>query len=683
MTSGSAPVAGDAALPWPHLASVLLSDSGEITAWSESAGELLGYPAGDVVGRRATVLFAGSSDWPTILRRAQERPGEARTVLRHRDGSAVEVFVAALPMAGGGGTLAFVLPAAMAPGGTARPAPAPEYAGGATALGVVREAAARIGSSLDVVRTAQDLIDVLVPALGDIGSVTLTDSVLAGDEPLPVYDPREPRRLVAAKHAHGPRPPGLLQVGEAIPPLPSLPELAALFQGEVIVWRSLESVAELLGHDPRLIALTVPPGFRQSLGVSLFARGVAVGYVVVARTRDPRPFGEEEKRLMRELATRAGLAVDNARRYTREHRTVVTLQRSLLPRACTDTAAAETAGSYLAAEGAVGVGGDWFDAIPLSSLRVALVVGEVIGHGLTAAATMARLRAAVQTLSDLDLSPDEVLLRLDDLVQRIAAEAEHPDVVGASCLYAVHDPVTGHCLLASAGHPPPAVVYPDGTARYLDVEPGPLLGVGGMPFEVTEVQLPPGSTLALYTDGLTGRDQEPPDLLHQLSAVCRPERALTDVGRDLVHTAPRTSPMPDDATVLLARLRGVRPTNTVAWSFEADLTEVARARQAVTGRLSSWGLDDLAFSTELIVSELVTNAIRHAGSGATVRLIRDRVLVCEVSDSSNTQPRLRHARATDEGGRGLFLVAQLSGRWGSRYGTSGKTIWTEQPIGGD
>ncbi|WP_455361141.1 SpoIIE family protein phosphatase [Streptomyces sp. SYSU K21746] len=683
MNSGSDPAAGDLTLPWAHLAALLVSDSGEIMACSEEAADLLGYLPGDVVGLPASALFPTSPDWPTGRARARAPQRETRTVLRHRDGSRVDVVVAAWPMAGSSGTLALALLAETASGGPARLPPVPEEPGRGSALGVLREAASRIGSSLDVVRTCQDLIDVLVPALGDMGSVTLTESVLAGNEPLPVYDAREPRRLVAAKHAHGPRPPRMVQVGDAVPPIPALPQFAALFDGETVVWRSPEEAAVLLGHDPRLIALLLPPGMRQSLGASLFARGVAVGYVVVGRTRDPRPFDEEDKWLMQELATRAGLAVDNARRFTREHHTAVTLQRSLLPRASTDTAAAETAGSYFAAEGSAGAGGDWFDAIPLSSLRVALVVGDVIGHGLKAAATMARLRAAVQTLSDLDLPPDEVLLRLDDLLHRVAAEAEHPDVVGASCLYAVHDPITGRALLASAGHPPPAVVHPDGTARYLHVEPGPLLGVGGLPFEVTEVQLTPGSTLALYTDGLTGRDQEPHDLLRQLSSACRPERALTDIGRDLVHTAPRTSPRPDDVTVLLARLRAVPPTDTVAWSFPADLAAVARARRAATGQLSDWELEDLAFSTELIVSELVTNAIRHAHSGVTLRLTRDRVLVCEVSDASNSQPRLRHARATDEGGRGLFLVAQLSSRWGSRYGVTGKTIWTEQPIGGE
>ncbi|WP_406864760.1 SpoIIE family protein phosphatase [Streptomyces sp. HUAS MG47] len=549
---------------------------------------------------------------------------------------------------------------------------------------LLSDAASRIGSSLDVLQTAEDLVDLLVPALGDMCSVALTESVLAGDEPLPVFDPREQRRVVAAKHAHGPRPPAMVQVGDRAPLVPELPDFGRLYEGGVVLWTRDDAV-EALGGDSELFRRLVPPGMRQTLAASLFARGVAVGYVAVARTRDPRPFGEEDMRILRELATRAGLAVDNARRFTREHRMAVTLQRSLLPPASTDIAAAETAGTYLEAEGALSVGGDWFDVIPLASLRVALVVGDVIGHGLRATATMARLRAAVQTLSHLDLPPDDVLLHLDDLVHRLAAEAEHPDVVGASCLYAVYDPITGRCRLAAAGHPRPAVVTPDGVARYLDVDPGPLLGVGGIPFELSDVLLPAGSTLVLYSDGLTGRDEQPPALLDHLAAACRPGRPLAEIGDDLVRTAPRTSPPADDVAVLLARLRSVPPEDTSVWTYPADVAEVAHAREAVAGRLADWGLDELVFTTELIVSELVTNAIRHVGSGVTLRLIldrsRDRVLVCEVSDTGNAQPRLRRARDTDEGGRGLFLVAQLSSRWGSRYGVSGKTIWAEQPIG--
>jgi anti-sigma regulatory factor (Ser/Thr protein kinase) len=167
--------------------------------------------------------------------------------------------------------------------------------------------------------------------------------------------------------------------------------------------------------------------------------------------------------------------------------------------------------------------------------------------------------------------------------------------------------------------------------------------------------------------------------MDRLAADCRPGRPLDDSGRALLADA-ADSPSRDDIALLLVRIRRLPPEATAAWEIPADPAVVADAREAVTRQLAAWGLDELAFTTELVVSELVTNAIRYAGGPVGVRLIRDEALFCEVTDPSNTQPRLRRARTTDEGGRGLFLVAQLTTRWGSRYGQSGKTIWAEQPL---
>jgi anti-sigma regulatory factor (Ser/Thr protein kinase) len=299
---------------------------------------------------------------------------------------------------------------------------------------------------------------------------------------------------------------------------------------------------------------------------------------------------------------------------------------------------------------------------------------------------MGRLRAAIQTLADLELEPDELLTRIADLVQRLAAEAppDDHDTIGATCLYAVYDPVTQRCAIASAGHPPPVLVRPDGTAETIGISPGPPLSVSGMPYETTTIDLEPGSILALYTDGLIEQGDGDIDhgvrrLTDALAASCRPDRALDETGRallaGLVDQVPR-----DDATLLLARTRAVPAQDTAHWQIPADPAAVSEAREWTTRQLTLWGLDDLLFTTELIVSELVTNAIRYGRPPAELRLIRDNVLVCEVTDSSSTQPRLRRARTTDEGGRGLFLVAQLGTRWGCRHGQNGKTIWSEQHI---
>ncbi|WP_181860946.1 ATP-binding SpoIIE family protein phosphatase [Streptomyces diacarni] len=560
-------------------------------------------------------------------------------------------------------------------------------------LGKAYERAFHLGSSLDVVHSARDLAQVLVPGLGDLASVDFPDDVLQGRDPPLGYPGQEasaPRR-VAVQAADGQWPAALVQVGEAVPTTPEGPQTAGKIVGEVLA-AGPGTARQILGHDPELIARLVPEGMRDSLGCPLYHGGRFFGYVQVYRTRDPKPFEYDDVRFLQDMCHRTAGALDNAFRYTREHRTALVLQRSLLPPAATEGSAAETAGSYLPAGGGASVGGDWFDAFPLSSLRIALVVGDVIGHGLQATATMARARTAVQTLADLDLPPEELLTCLDDLVQRMKAEADHPDSVGASCLFAVYDPVSQECRMASAGHPPPAVVLPDGTVSFLDLTPGPLLGVGDNPFEVTSVRLPPGSVLALYTDGLVGHDPEAgmARLLEDLEKLCRPapglraedaHKPLDQVSAELIRRHPSAEHPDDDVTVLLARTRAVPGTDTASWEYPADPAAVQAAREDVSAQLETWGLVEESFTTELIVSELVTNAIRYAGGPVSLRLIRDHVLVCEVSDPSNTQPRLRRALTTDEGGRGLFLVAQLAHRWGSRYGDRGKTIWTEQELG--
>jgi GAF domain-containing protein len=507
-------------------------------------------------------------------------------------------------------------------------------------IDLMYNAAANIGSVLDVEATAQQLADVLVPAFGDLASVDLPGPVLVGDEPVP-YASRDRGGLhrVAAKHAHGPWPEALLQPGAQMPHIPDRPEFAGTEKGDHIIASDAEQSRAMLGHDPALVRLLLPDGTRESMGAPLFARGMILGYVLVYRTRDPRPFDDEDARLLREIASRAALSIDNARRYQHEQRTALLLQRSMLPRASTDTAAAETAGMYLPAGGSNRIGGEWFDAIALSSLRVALVTGDVAGHGLQATTTMARLRAAVQTLADLDVDPDEVLTRLDALVQQIATETDEPDSTGATCLYGVYDPVTRICRLASAGHPSPAVVHPDGAVELLELRPGPPLGVGGLPFEVTELHLAPGSVIAMYTSCLTKQQDavgtRRSGLLANLATACEVGRPLEEAAHDLVASDP-CSPRTDDVTVLLARTKAVAPADTVEWELPPDPAAVSAARLNTCRQLTAWGLDELTSSTELIVSELVTDAIRYSTGPVVLRLTRDRILVCEVSDSGNS-----------------------------------------------
>ncbi|MFF0291783.1 SpoIIE family protein phosphatase [Streptomyces sp. NPDC005262] len=551
-------------------------------------------------------------------------------------------------------------------------------------LELAREVAEQVGGSLDVVHTAQDLADTLVPAFGDLAAVDLATSVFDGDEPSEQLGGGDPHlRNAALAPTTAVWPPGI-RLGNSIPPLSDHPLLRSSQHGQTVIY-GREDIVALIG-DPQSAENFLPPDAHAVMVAPLYARGLTLGNIVVWRTGRSDPFAEDEADLMRQIASRSALAIDNARRYTREHRAAVALQQRLLPPATTDTPAAETAGVYLPACDGAEISGDWYDAIALPSLRLALVAGDVVGHGIAASATMGRLRTAIQTLADLELEPDELLTRIADLVQRLAAEAppgDH-DFVGATCLYAVYDPVSCRCAMASAGHPPPVLVRPDGTAETVGIAPGPPLALSGMPYETTTIDLEPGSVLVLYTDGLIDRGADDTDdglqrLTHALAASCRPDRALEETGRalliDLVDEAPR-----DDVTLLLARTRAIPAEDTTHWEIPVDPAAVSEAREWAARQLTTWGLDDLLFTTELIISELVTNAIRYGRPPAELRLIRQNVLVCEVTDSSSTQPRLRRARTTDEGGRGLFLVAQLGARWGCRHGQNRKTIWSEQLI---
>ncbi|MGW2371607.1 SpoIIE family protein phosphatase [Kitasatospora sp. NPDC001683] len=360
---------------------------------------------------------------------------------------------------------------------------------------------------------------------------------------------------------------------------------------------------------------------------------------------------------------------------TRGHTAALRLQRSLLPHRLPALSAVESASRYLPADTRSGVGGDWYDVIPLSGSRVGLVVGEVLGHGLRAAAAMGRLRAGIRVLARLDLDPDELLTHLDDMV-REEDDSGNPRGVGVTCLYAVYDPVDGRCSMARAGHAPPLVADPAGGVRYAELPAGRPLGLGGPPFQSAELNLPVGSLIALYTDGLVQSVDGRRGLAETLAGPRRPLESLCDEA--LATLLP--GPVGDDAVLLLVRIRRLGAGQVADWELVPDPAEVARARLLVTGWLDEWGLAELVFTTELIVSELVTNAIRYATGPVRVRLIRDRSLICEVSDTGHTSPHLRQAARDDEGGRGLYIIAQLTECWGTRYTEDGKTIWAEQAL---
>ncbi|MGW5249088.1 ATP-binding SpoIIE family protein phosphatase [Streptomyces sp. NPDC004129] len=552
-------------------------------------------------------------------------------------------------------------------------------------LALLSEASSRVGSTLNVARTAEELIEAAVYRFADHAAVDLFDGVLQGEEPDlgPHIGEITLRRIVR-------------QPGQAFLPGTDRPAETVTYSQGSVPALSLRTGAPMRAEiaepadaacwpaDPSDADMNAP---HSALTVPLRARGVTLGVALFTRSWRRDPFDADDLILAQEIAARAAVCVDNARRYTHEHNISLALQRSLLPQIAPKQSAVEAATRYLPTDSQAGVSGDWYDMIPLSGARVALVVGDVVGHGIHASAAMGRLRSAVRTLADIDLPPDELLTHLDDLVTQRRMDHQQEagrdtgaefGEVGAACLYMIYDPVSRRCTVARAGHLPPAVVRPGSDVDYLDIPAGPPLGVAGLPFETAELQLPKGSLLVLYTDGLIDTPGHTLD-----EGLGRLRKALSGPISSLEDTCDRVLDMVvddrsrDDAVLMIARTQELDSRHVATWVVSEDLSEVARVRDLATSQLADWDLEEVAFTAELIVSELVTNALRYGRAPVRLRLIRQDTLTCEVSDGTNTAPHLRRARIFDEGGRGLFIVAQLAERWGTRQRSQGKTIWAE------
>ncbi|GAA1913991.1 SpoIIE family protein phosphatase [Streptomyces durmitorensis] len=560
-------------------------------------------------------------------------------------------------------------------------------------LALLVEAGRGIGAALDVRVTAEKITEVAVPEFATTVTVDLAQAVLEGEVPATsgaaaISLVRVARCSAGAEEADraepGERPArcGPVDRGDTdrgrVAPRPPVNHPPVEYPPGSPQHRSLSSGGLVLDDTALVVPLRAG---NSTLGLVTFLRGPGPGSAT---------FDSGEVALADELVARTAVSIDNARRFTRERTASLALQRQLLPQHVPEQSAVDLAFRYLPTDDVTGVGGDWFDVIPLSGTRVGLVVGDVVGHGLQAAATMGRLRTTVRAFAQMDLDPVELLSRLDDLVAQSAEEQRSelgtPDgtyadvTTGATCLYAVYDPVSRRCVMARAGHLPPAVVDPDGLLSFPDLPAGPPLGLGGLPFESMEIELPVGSLLALFTDGLVeARDRDIDHGLDTLGRVLSDQHASLEelCDRAVAELLPDGSTA-DDTALLLVRTRELDTSQVAEWELPAEPVAAGRARDLATQQLHHWGLQELAFATELVVSELVTNAVRYAEGPIQVRLIRDRTLLCEVADRGHTSPHLRHSGDDDEGGRGLFIVAQLVQRWGTRYTRSGKTIWTEQ-----
>ncbi|MGV9908913.1 SpoIIE family protein phosphatase [Streptomyces tendae] len=544
-------------------------------------------------------------------------------------------------------------------------------------LAVLSEVHATVGSTLDVRTTGDELVRALVPAFADAATVDLLDDGAVAAERAAGPPPTEvPLRRVAFA-------PPTAEVsrreGDSRPlPFPT-PYTQVLNDMRARLVR-VSSDDPWLSTDPEGFEPLVRAGVHSMIVAPLLARDTVLGLLTLYRRRTD-PFEEADLDVARQAAFTASVHLDNAHSYRREHTVAAALQRRLQPGAIPLLSAVETAHVYLPES----AGGDWFDVVPLSGTRVALVVGDVTGHGIEAAATMGQLRLALRTLTLRDLETDELLTHLDEVASQLAnTSGPGPNRPVASCAVTVYNPVSRHCTMVRAGHPAPVVIDPDGVPRTVEVPQGPPLGTGGgHVFTPAVLELAPGTLLALHTNGLTRGNGDQGDaarrrLEHILASTTRPLQELCDTA--VYHMAPSRH---DDAVLLLARTRVLPPEHVADWTLPADASVVGTARRLVDRQLAAWNLDEAVYTTELVVSELVTNAIRYGKGPVRLRLIRDRGrLLTEVTDANSASPHLRRARENDEGGRGLFIVMRLSTHWGVRHSRHAKTIWSEQRLDG-
>ncbi|MFG2123386.1 SpoIIE family protein phosphatase [Streptomyces sp. NPDC048710] len=548
-----------------------------------------------------------------------------------------------------------------------------------------------IGTSLDIGETAQSLAQSLL-AWGDVAAVDLDFAVWTGEGVIgqPQGRIRLRRAALVPDRAW---PDGYVTPGDDLPSDASRLLAQAVRRDDApqaIVIPDREAVERVLG-SPRVMRALVPGD--RSAGVACIplvldgAPPIVLGLVEVWRRADC-PFRDSELLDLQELVARTAHHVDLARQHQREHTQVLALQRRLLPRTGGDTI--EIASVYQpATPDSAGVGGDWVNSFPLPDGRTALVVGDVVGHGLGAAATMGQLSTEARALLSAGLAPDEVLEHLDETVTLLddaeSGLAAGYSALGSTCCIALYDPVSHRVALSSAGHLPPVLVSPDGHAGPLAVHPHPGLGTEFAlrePFDVQTFGAPPGSLLALYTDGLVedpavSIDEGIGRLADAVSTV-HPWDALQQAARHVV-SALAPVRQRDDVTLLLARMIGYRKGDTATWRLPARDDAPARARAQVSSLLRQWRTkDEVRDNALLLVSELVTNAVRFATGPITVRLIRaGHGLLCEVGDTGNGRPRLSRGGLLDDGGRGLHIVHRLTTRWGVRWTDTGKVVWAE------
>ncbi|MBC7271787.1 MAG: SpoIIE family protein phosphatase [Streptomyces sp.] len=553
-----------------------------------------------------------------------------------------------------------------------------EYAAVRERLEFLNEVSGRIGTSLDLAETIVEVSKAVVPRFTDVAGTYLREQVVAGEGfPDGVPDTTTLWHRVAVEHTDEPgRWDDVVPVGEAMPFPAHTPFFQCMTTGEPVL---VPRISEEMGHaiaaqfEKRDIRPLITG--RSMLVVPLKARTVVLGFMILLRHPERPVFNDMDRVTGAELAARAGLVLDNARMYTYQESVAETLQDSMLPHIPARMAGCDIATRYLPGTLLGRVGGDWFDSVKLPGARTAFVVGDVMGHGLNSAAMMGQLRTAVQTMAALDLPPAQLLRNLDDLAQRLG------DTYLATCLYTVYDPIAGELGIANAGHIPPVLVRAeDGRSELLDLPTGAPIGIGGVPFESVRVPVRPGDRLVMCTDGLVEVRGE--DIGVGLATLCEsaahPAASMDDACDTIIRALNPRGGRKDDVALLMARLGGIAPDDVAEWRLPLDPAEVRRARAAVREQLHDWGLARTADTAELLVSELVGNAVRHSHHRPVgLRLVRGDTLLCEVDDDDHELPTLLSASGGDEAGRGLRVVSTLAREWGASRTGAGKTVWFE------
>ncbi|MFC9928005.1 SpoIIE family protein phosphatase [Streptomyces sp. NPDC127190] len=556
-----------------------------------------------------------------------------------------------------------------------------EYAAVRERLEFLNEVSSRIGSSLDLGETIREVTSAAVPRFADFAGTHLRAAVLAGED-FPDGPPDASTVMFRVWVEHNDEPgrwDDTVPVGEAFAFPEHTPFYRCMVTGEpVLVPRVTEELSERISGEFEKRDLRPLIGGRSLLIVPLKARNVVLGFMVLMRRPDRPAFDDMDRTTGAELAARAGLVLDNARMYTYQENVADTLQDSMLPQVEPRMAGCDIATRYLPGTRLGRIGGDWFDTIKLPGSRTALVVGDVMGHGLNSAAMMGQLRTAVQTMAAMETPPAQLLRNLDDLARRLG------DNYLATCLYAVYDPIRGELHLANAGHIPPVLVRAeDGSSRLLELPTGAPIGVGGVPFEAIRVKVAPGDRLVLCTDGLV--EVRGTDIGEGLAALCEsaahPAASMDDACDTIIRALNTRDGRKDDVALLMARLNGIPDDHVAAWRLGADPREVGRARRLVRERLLDWGLPQAVDTAELLVSEVVTNAVRHAGSDPVeLRVVRTNALLFEVTDDEPALPAMVSAAPDDESGRGLRVVSRLAREWGASASGHRKTVWFEQAL---